>query len=308
MDTEPTQTRNPWDVEPLRHGTPSDIGNFKREALGHGTPSDTEPLGHGTPSDTEPLGHGNPSDTEPLGHRNLRQEALGHGTSQTQNPSDMEPPQTQNPSDTGTPWTRNPSDTGTLDRKPLDKGTPQTLEPSTGSSWTRNPSNSAASQGPSRPPAQPHLVLVPAVQLPLQDHSGSLPLPHLQEHGGCGRKQRPQGRVPLYVWCSAGLRSAQLTPQRHEDGEQHGALVVEEVGELEGGARGAGAAFPSPPAQASPSLGGPAGPASPGPAAAGPPAPCKPWHRRRCLRAAGTCGYGRHEGTCRCRGPCRSPC
>lgn len=38
--------------------------------------------------------------------------------------------------------------------------------------------------------------------------------------------------------------SQRLTPQSHEDGKQHGALVVEEVGELERG-RGAGAGFPA---------------------------------------------------------------
>lgn len=38
--------------------------------------------------------------------------------------------------------------------------------------------------------------------------------------------------------------SQRLTPQSHEDGKQHGALVVEEVGEL-GRGRGAGAGFPA---------------------------------------------------------------
>lgn len=76
-------------------------------------------------------------------------------------------------------------------------------------------------------------------------------------------------------WCvprGVGLRLAspnaqRLTPQSHEDGKQHGALVVEKVGKLGRGARGPGAAFPGPsPGQgepASPSLGAPVA-ASPG--------------------------------------------
>lgn len=65
LDTEPTQTRNPWDVEPLGHGTPSDTGNFEAGSPWIQTPPRTQ---------------------ETLGHGNLRREALGHGTPWTQQP------------------------------------------------------------------------------------------------------------------------------------------------------------------------------------------------------------------------------
>lgn len=95
-----------------------------------GTASDTDPLGPRMPPPTEdPLRHKNPLvteptqtqnswDVEPLGHGNLRREAPGHGTPRTQQLS-----------------------------------------------------------GPKPAAGRPHLVLVPPVQLPLKDHSGSLPLP-----------------------------------------------------------------------------------------------------------------------------------
>lgn len=155
--------------------------------------------------------------------------------------------------------------------------------------------------------AQPHLVLVPPVQVPLQDHTGSLPLPQLQEHGGCSREKAEASRRVPAAWSSAAPQVPQrLTPQRREHGEQHGALVVEEVGELGRAARGAEAAFPS--------LGGPPGTSSPrassrsAPPTTTPPRRRKPWRRRRFLRAAGTWGCGRREGTCRRRGHHRSPC
>ena len=178
--------------------------------LGPGNlPPTEDPLRHKNPLDTEPTQTRNPSDTEPLRtQETLKQEALGYG-----HPLGH----------------RKPLDMGTFDGKPLDT----------------EPLGLSSLSGPEPAARRPHLVLVPPVQLPLQDHSGSFPLPQLQEHGGCARKQRPQGRV--YLCCSGGPRSARLTPQRHEDGEQHSALVVKEVGELEGGARWAGVAFPPTP-------------------------------------------------------------
>ena len=91
-------------------------------------------------------------------------------------------------------------------------------------------------------PAPPHLFLVPHVQVPVQDHAGALPLPDLQEHRGCGGGKEghhctmPGGPRSLgwhFPWPRRGAPQ-QLTPESHEDGEHHRAIIVKEVGELGG--------------------------------------------------------------------------
>ena len=183
-----------------------------------------------------------------------------------------------------TPETWDPSPTGTA---PHTWGPPQTQQ-------TR------VDPGPGHL-AQPHLVLVPPVQVPLQDHTGSLPLPQLQEHGGCSREKAEASR------CVPAACGARLPPGCRGD-SPHSAMnmansTVPSLSKrwVSWGERRVGLGRPSLPWE------DPLGPPPRGRAAAVPPRR-KPWRRRRFLRAAGTWGCGRREGTCRRRGPHRSPC
>lgn len=64
------------------------------------------------------------------------------------------------------------------------------------------------SRGPGscRALAAAHLVLVPPVQVPVQDHTGPLPLPDLQEHSGCSGARRVS-RASL-GWVRGGAQGA----------------------------------------------------------------------------------------------------
>lgn len=61
------------------------------------------------------------------------------------------------------------------------------------------------------PMAPSYLFLIPSVQVPVQDHTGTLPLPDLQKHCGCGEHRE----VSQHTWGElrlAGPRTLQGCP------------------------------------------------------------------------------------------------
>ena len=94
---------------------------------------------------------------------------------------------------------------------------------------TRVPRAVGAARGAGKSPARPaaHLVLVPPIQVPVQDHSGSLPLPDLQEDRGWGGGGEGAG---LGWWQGAGsgpgAQAAPPPPSQRPSDSPHRAMKM----------------------------------------------------------------------------------
>lgn len=192
--------------------------------------------------------------------------------------------------------------------------------------WTQAQTRGTGGRQPLRGPlAAPHLVLIPPVQVPVQHHTSSLPLPDLQEHRGCSGR-----RVSLCPWHGPGVAAqgtgdrcgpgAQIAPTGALSDSPHRAMKMANstvpslskrwvsCGE---GQEGLEPAFSRPPSAGTghPALQGliwvsPSSEDRWGQPASlqasrtwGDPQGGKPWQRCRCPRGAGTCSCGRREGT-----------